>query len=132
MIARYFHHCLIAALVGASIALSPTPAHIGGAAHYGVGIMEHVADLRGMAHEPCMVSSPYYPLGVRLRVTRIATGHTEICRTFDVSAPQDRAGHIRRNIVVELGWPAARRLCGLRRVNQEPPRACRVKITRIP
>jgi hypothetical protein len=132
MIARWFQHSIIIAIVGAAWALSPAPAaHTGGAAHYGVGRMEHVADVRGMPHTPCMASSPYYPLRTRLRVTRLATGRTELCETFDESAPPDRAGQIRRGIVIELGWPAAKRLCGLRYVGQEPPWKCRVKVEEL-
>ncbi len=125
-------YSLIAALVSISILLSPSSdTRVGAAAHYGAGVMERVADVRELPRVRCMVSSPYEPIGTWLQVTRVETGHTELCRVTDVSAPADRPRHIRRGLVIEFGWPAARRFCGLRYVGQEPPSACQVRVTKV-
>ncbi len=125
------HSAFVVLALGAMPFGGPTDVRIGSAAHYSIGVMEHVADVRGMERVPCMASSPFYPLGTWLRVERLATGMMEVCRVTDQSATKDRSRHIRHNLVVELGWPAARRLCGLKRVNQEPPWKCQVRVTKV-
>lgn len=132
MITRFLLHSLIAALVS-TVILPPATSdtRVGAAAHYGAGVMERVADARELPRVRCMVSSPFEGIGTWLQVTRVETGHTELYRVTDVSAPADRLRHIRRGLVIEFGWPAAQRFCGLRYVGQEPPWKCVVRVKRV-
>lgn len=105
----------------------------GYAAHYKKGLMEQVARNRGMTPGSCDVAvTNNHTIGAYVTITRIKTGHAERCRIVDVC--NAGLGHCRalarRGIIVELGWPAARRLCGLDYPNQEPPRSCIVRVSR--
>lgn len=97
------------------------------AAHYSPGLMEQVARNRNMEPVECMVSSPWYGLNVWIRVESKRNGEVAFCRTTDVSAPADKARH-KRERLIELDWPSAKRLCAIKRVAQRSPRACPVHI----
>lgn len=103
----------------------------GYAAHYPKNLMERVSKNRGLPVVSCMVAvTSDHRIGAWVTVTRVKTGHTERCRITDVCRPRDCPALARRGIVAELSWPAASRLCQLRYVNQEPPRACVVSVSR--
>jgi hypothetical protein len=103
----------------------------GGAAHYSPGVMERVSRFRGMPVVGCMIASIHYPkLGTWVTVHSRKTGAVELCRVTDVTRKRDIPTMQRRNIVVELNFAAAKRLCAIHRPNQEPPRACQVTIGR--
>jgi hypothetical protein len=74
--------------------------------------MERVANVRGMRHTACMVSSPIHPLGTWLWVYGERTGRLLKCRVTDVSAPKDKARHLRTRRIVELGYTVTEALCG--------------------
>ena len=74
--------------------------------------MERVAANRGMEPYACMVSSPVWPLGTELWVFGHATGVLLRCEVYDVSAPADRARHIRTRRVIEIGYANAMQICG--------------------
>lgn len=109
------------------LAMCGADCQVGVAPRYAPGLMERVADNRGMAHAACMVSSPTYPLGTRLMVYGVATHTLLDCVVTDVSHPRDRARHIRTRRVVELGFIEAVRLCGQ---TTEPPGKCPVMVWR--
>jgi hypothetical protein len=119
-------------LAAAALLLLPAPRAItGAAAHYGPGTMERVAKVRGMTPGRCDVAiTNNFDIGAWVTITRPKTGHSERCRIVDVC--NVAKGHCRalarRGIVAELGWPAARRLCGLDYPRQEPPSACKVTV----
>lgn len=120
-------------LAAVLVLLIPAPAHpvTGGAAHYGKNVMENVARVRGMTPGRCDVAiTNNHTIGTWVTITRIKTSHSEHCRIVDVC--NVAKGHCRalarRNVVAELGWPAARRICQISYPNQEPPSACRVTV----
>lgn len=117
---------LIAAILHA---VQPAPVvHEGFAPHYAPGLMEKVARKRGMPTSGCLASSPLYPLGTVVHVHATRLDKHATCRIVDQSHPRDRARHIRTRRILELSWPDAKRLCGLRFVGQEPPEHCPVII----
>lgn len=101
----------------------------GFAAHYRVGVMERAATVHGLSRVSCMVASSYYPLGTWLRVASGATRQVAICRVSDITARRDVPTVRRRGIVIEFGAANIKRMCGLDRVGQEPPRACPVVVS---
>jgi hypothetical protein len=107
------------------LALCEGDCQVGYAPHYNPGVMERVADNRGLPRTACMVSSPVYPVGTRVLVYGVATKVLLACRVTDVSAPKDRVRHIRTRRVVELGFTEAVRLCGQ---TTEPPKKCPVVV----
>lgn len=116
------------ALVLSFVNLELTREIWGYAAHYDVGVMERVARVRHMSAVPCMIAGVHIPLGRWVEVVSSKTGKAEFCRVTDVTAPKDIAKMNRRGIIIELGWPAAKRICQLQYVRQEPPRACPVTV----
>lgn len=80
------------------------------AVRYAPGVFERVAQARGMSIEACMVASPIHPLGAWL-IVEGPTGARLRCRVLDVSAPQDKARHIRLRRI-EVDPASGRRLCG--------------------
>lgn len=107
------------------LALCAGECQIGVAPHYSPGLMEKVADNRGLPRVACMVSSPIYPIGTRVMVYGVRTKTLLECRVTDISAPADRERHIRTRRVVELGFTEAVRLCGQ---TTEPPGKCPVVV----
>jgi hypothetical protein len=95
------------------------------AAHYAPGVMERVARVREMPPVECMISSPWHDLGEWVRIESLVNDEVAVCRTTDVSAPEDHERHLRRRLV-ELDWPTAQRLCDLSAVGQKSPRECPV------
>lgn len=93
-----------------SVGASMTGADTRFAVRYAPGVFERVAANRGMAIERCMVASPIHPLGAWL-VVEGPTGARLRCKVLDVSAPQDRAGHIKRRII-EVDPRSGALLCG--------------------
>lgn len=106
-------------------------AYTGFAAHYAPGVMTRVAHIRGMEPVRCMVSSPRYKLGTWLHVTSLKNSHTRLCRVTDISAPRDRLRHLRQNLVLEFDFFSAQAMCDIKFVNQEPPRACPVRVYEV-
>ncbi len=102
----------------------------GYAPRYSPGLMERVAARRHMDAVPCMVSSPYYPIGTWVWVWGRNTNALERCRVTDVSAAKDRERHIRTKRVVELGYEEALRFCGEEHM-QHRPEQCPVVVLRI-
>lgn len=84
----------------------------GYAPHYSPGVMGGVAANRDMQPAACMVSSPVWPLGTQLWVYGEKTGQVLHCTVTDVSAPKDRARHLRTRRVVELDYAVTKALCG--------------------
>ena len=104
----------------------------GFAAHYSNNVMEKVARNRGMQPTACDVAvTDNHRIGSWVTVTRTKTGRIERCRIVDVC--NDSLGHCtalrRRGIVVELGFPAAQRLCNIKRAADRPPKDCRVSVS---
>lgn len=100
----------------------------GYASHYGVGTMEATADERDMSRVGCMVSSPYYGLGVWLVVDSLVTGDTMECRTTDVSKREHVATQKSDGIVLEFGAANIWKMCAFPKVGWDLPSACRVRI----
>lgn len=103
-----------------------------GAAHYAPGVMERVARNRNMSVVDCMISSPYYGssyLGTWAVVTSNLTGESFKCRFTDVSNKKHIPMQIKRNILIEVNWITAKRMCKISTVNQEPPSACPVTLS---
>jgi hypothetical protein len=111
-------------------ALTESSARSAVAAHYAPGVMERVAELRGMPLVDCMLSSPWHELGEWVRVESMVNDEVAICRATDVSAPEDHARHLKRKLV-ELDWPTAKRLCELSRLGEKPPDECPVLIDKL-
>ena len=112
-------------------ALAPAYQHRGYAAHYRPGLMERVAQRRGMPQTPCMVATPYVALGRWVQVQSRKNGQVLRCRVTDVPHPKDIPLLRKRNIVIELNFSSARILCNIHRTGQEPPRACPVTLRPI-
>jgi hypothetical protein len=87
--------------------------------------MGKVADRRGMERTSCMVSSPTEPLGSWLWVYGENTGKLRHCQVVDVSAPKDRARHLRLRRLVEIAGELEQALCGHR---NEPVVKCPVVV----
>lgn len=104
--------------------------HRGFAAHYRPGLMERVARRRGLPKTECMIASPFYELGSWVQVRSEKYDQVLRCRVTDVPQPRHRALLKKRTIVVELDFASAKTLCNIKRVGQEPPRACPVVLTR--
>lgn len=109
----------------------------GYAPRYDPGGMEHVADIRGLPHVPCMVSSAYYDVGVWVYVRGVNTGVLRYCRVTDVSDPtrvngreSDRDRHRRTRRIVELSYEMAIELCGRKNING-PSRDCPIEVYRV-
>jgi hypothetical protein len=102
----------------------------GYAPRYSPGVMERVARTRDLEPVGCMVSSPTYPIGTWLYLYGKNTAALRYCRVTDVSAPKDRARHLRTKRVVELSYEAARDLCGAAAMD-DPPTACPVVVVRV-
>lgn len=91
-----------AALVGADVRY---------AVRYAPGIFEQVAERRGIEPVSCMVAHPTEPIGTWLIVEGVRTGVRLRCRVLDVSAPADRARHIRLKRI-EVDPASGAKLCG--------------------
>lgn len=76
---------------------------------YSPGVMERVSERRGMPIVPCMVASPTHTLGTWLTIEG-PTGARLRCRVTDVSAPKDRARHIRLKRL-EVDYRSGQLLC---------------------
>ena len=117
-------------LVALIIAFSIAPGghqQRGYAPRYAPGVMERVARNRHMAIVPCMISSPVLPLGTIVTVYGENTHRALECVVFDVSAPKDKARHIRTKRVIELGYASAEAICGKEHM-RDPPTKCPVTI----
>lgn len=110
------------------IAWTP-PTNIGYAAHYSPGLMERVAQKRGIDPHTCMIA---FDGKIGTHVLVKSEHGTAWCTTVDVVHPHDRAALRRRRIIVELDFGTAQRLCNITRVRERPPRECPVTIWRMP
>lgn len=97
----------------------------GFAPRYDPGVMEGVNHNRDLPVVDCMISSAYYDVGDWVYVYSVNLDHYERCRVTDVSHPKDVTRHRRLKRIVELGYNEARRLCGVRYM-EEPPTKCPV------
>lgn len=104
--------------------------HRGVAPRYSPKLMAKVSARRGLPVVGCMVSSPYWKVGTWVYVYGYNTNQLEYCRVTDVSAPKDRARHLRTGRVAELGYEEARRLCGAKHLN-DPPSKCPILVFRL-
>lgn len=102
----------------------------GYAPRYSPGLMERVAHNRHMAIVPCMVSSPYYPIGTWVYVWSHNRKILRHCRVTDVSAPEDAPRHKRTRRIVELSYELAIELCGREFINSRPEQ-CPVTVLRV-
>lgn len=109
----------------------------GFAAHYGVGVMERVAQNRGYAPQTCQISYTYATMAdmgswvyVESQIPFADGAHGMWCQIMDMPQAHDFDSISGRGIIVELGWQATPYLCGLSSVGQEPPRACPVMVYR--
>jgi hypothetical protein len=100
----------------------------GYAPHYRPGLIEQVARKRGLRESACMVASYDEPIGAWVTVTSRTNGRSERCQVVDTCHPRDCRRLKAKGYVVELGFPAARRLCNVRYYGQEPPRKCPVTV----
>lgn len=93
----------------------------GYAAHYSPGVFEQVRINRGLPKADCLISSDWHPLGTWVRVEGRRTGAVRVCEVADVSAPADRARHLRAHLF-ELDFRSAAHICGSTRLaNRECP-----------
>jgi len=99
----------------------------GYAAHYRPNLMERVSRNRGLPIVDCMIAAEGR-IGQWLNVRSRINGNVERCRITDVCAPRDCPRLRKAGIIVEFGWPAARRFCVLRRYGEKPPRDCPVEV----
>lgn len=106
---RLLLHCLVALLVIGSALLSP-PIE-GYATHYAPGLFARVAHSRGLPAADCHIASDWHLLGSRVLVVGQRTGVARVAQVSDVSAPEDRARHM-RNGLFELSYQCARAVCG--------------------
>lgn len=98
----------------------------GFAAYYREGLMERVAENRGISPTPCMVASLGSVIGDTLTVER---GKTRLhCLVVDVAHPKDVASIRERGIVVELDFQSARKICRVTAKQPIAPRDCPVRI----
>jgi hypothetical protein len=94
------------------LSLGVTPA-TGYAVRYSPGVMERVADNRGIPHQPCMVAwtaAQDSDIGERW-LTVAGPGGAARCLVVDLPHPRDRGALERRGILVELGYHS-RWICG--------------------
>lgn len=75
----------------------------------------------------CMISSPVLPLGTKVTVYGENTRRALECVVTDVSAPKDKARHLRTKRVIELGYASAEAICGKEHM-RDPPTKCPVTI----
>lgn len=94
----------------------------GYAARYDPGVFEQVRANRGMPHADCYIASDRHPLGALVRIEGVRTGVWRIAQVTDMSAPKDKARHLRSGLV-ELDYACARAICGH---VSEPWRECPV------
>ena len=96
----------------------------GHATRYAETLMHEVAANRNMPVADCMVAYDLARLGDFVWVRSRGTGRLLYCQVTDVSAPKDRARHVRANLI-ELDFSSARQIC----VDHDGPwRLCRVAI----
>ena len=114
-----------------ALLLVPVQAERSGfAPHYRPGLIEQVARNRGLHPVACMVASYHEPIGAWVTVTSRRTGRSERCKVVDTCRPVDCRRLIGKGYVIELGWPAAKRLCLHKRYADRDPTTCRVTVTR--
>lgn len=109
--------------VALSVGAGGTAWERGIAARYDPGVMERVADNRGMTRERCMIASPFHSIGTWVAVEGVRTGRRRLCRVTDTSAPKDKARHVAKRMI-ELDYNSAKDICGSVRI---APRDCPVK-----
>jgi len=129
-------------LLHAGAAAIPDPLVLvaeGYAAHYGEGVMESTADLRGYPHQFCQVSftetnhkddANWNNIGSWLIVESLVTGAWVECQIMDLPRDEHYQDIKDREIVIELGWQATPKVCALSYVSQEPPSQCPVRVWR--
>jgi len=96
------------------------------AAHYADGLFERVAARRGLPRAECYIASDWHDIGAFVLVYGQNTGRSLVCLVADVSAPKDRARHIRAN-QYELSFNAAAILCGSTKLRNDE---CPIKVSR--
>lgn len=102
----------------------------GYAPRYSPGLMEKVAQRRHMEIVPCMVSSPYYPIGTWVYVWSHNHSILRHCRVTDVSHPKDAPRHKRTKRIVEIAYENVAELCGEQFINSRPE-MCPVTVLRV-
>ena len=113
-----------------ALLLAPVQAErVGGAASSTWLVREGRQRNRGLPVVRCMAAvTDNHRIGAWVTITSVTTGRSERCRITDVCAQRDCARLRARNIVAELSYGAARRLCGITHYASEPPRACIVRV----
>lgn len=112
-------------------ALAAPPDQTGYAVRYAPGRMEKTADVRGLAHRPCMVAwTAAADADIGETWLRVAGPAGALdCLVIDLPQRRDRPALERRGIVVELGYPS-RWICGTGWSGRA--RDCKVKVWVIP
>lgn len=95
-----------------AIVLSPPGPIEGYATHYALGLFEKVRLNRGLPAADCHIASDWHPLGSFVAIEGQRTGVRRIAQVSDVSAPKDRARHMRDGLV-ELSYRCAQDVCGV-------------------
>lgn len=118
---QLFRLLMLAALLGGSVREGVAP-------HYAPGVMERVADHRGMARAGCMVASPIYAIGEWVYVYGVQTGALRYCQVTDTSQARDRERHLRTGRIVEIDFQNTAAMCGS---TEGRPEQCPVVVVRF-
>lgn len=103
-------------------------ADFGYAPYYNPGVMARVAKNRKLPLRECMVASPKLKINSIVSVYGANTGNTLTCYVYDVSAPRDKARHLRKRYAVELDFRSAGIICG-KGFHRKAPKQCPVYVT---
>lgn len=92
------------------LALGAGPDHTGYAIRYDPGVMERMADVRGIPRQPCMVAYTLARDDDMGRLWLRVKGPVGTLDCLVVDLPDDSKRHrqplIDRGVIVELGWPS--------------------------
>lgn len=98
---------------------------------YAPGLMAQASRNRGLPIVKCMVSSPFHSKSVGkvwLWVKSRNTGVELLCRVTDTSEDVDIARH-QRNRLFEFDFTSWKKLCGTKRINDQPWRQCKIEVS---
>lgn len=105
--------------------------HNAHATTYAPGLMSQVSRNRGLPIVKCMVSSPFHSKLVGtawLWVKSKNTGVELYCRVTDTSGGANLLRH-QRNKLFEFDFTSWKKLCGTKRINEQPWRQCRIDVS---
>lgn len=113
-------------LVALFLTQNVTP-YKGYAVHYSPGLMERVANKRGLEQAECMISSPLTNDIGAIIIVESEWG-TMACQVTDVSQPRHRKAQLRTKTYVEFNFEAAKKMCNITKVAEKPRTACPITI----